>query len=251
MGISAEAMRKLVREKMMELKFNIDKDPKFKAMFEKNFELAYADDGLNIKVLSNYKSTIPEKYRNLIYDHFEGPYTNKISKSFTFFSSDIEDKTDDYLFEYLKNNCETHLQNFQNVDNEINQYLGLLRVGYTLSTCWGRCQCVRLIPGKIEEYLKYVNEYYPVKDSEKYRDKIISTFAEYAKRNNIETIEYNNPAVEVELPHIFNEEYEKREERERKNKECSQIISEITRKMNDGYNIYNKVEVFTNENQAG
>ena len=61
MGISAEAMRKLVREKMMELKFNIDKDPKFKAMFEKNFELAYADDGLNIKVLSNYKSTIPEK----------------------------------------------------------------------------------------------------------------------------------------------------------------------------------------------
>lgn len=251
MGISAEAMRKLVKDKMFELKIRIDKDPKFKVMFEKNFELAYADDGLNIKVLSNYKSTIPEKYRNLIYDHFEGSYTNKISKSFTFFSSDIEDKTDDYLFEYLKNNCETHLQNFQNVDNEINQYLGLLRVGYTLSICWGRCQSVRLIPGKIEEYLKYVNEYYPVKDSEKYRDKIISTFAEYAKRNNIETIEYNNPAVEVELPHIFNEEYEKREERERKNKECSQIISEITRKMNDNYNVYNKVEVFTNENQAG
>ena len=77
------------------------------------------------------------------------------------------------------------------------------------------------------------------------------TFAEYAKRNNIETIEYNNPAVEVELPHIFNEEYEKREERSRKNKECSQIISEITRKMNGDYNTYDKIKVFTNENQAG
>ena len=49
----------------------------------------------------------------------------------------------------------------------------------------------------------------------------------------IETIEYDNPVVEVERPHIFNEEYEKEEERTRKNKECSQVISEITRKMND------------------
>ena len=240
MGISAEAMRKLVREKMMELKYNIDKDPKFKVLFEKNFELAYTDDGLNIKVLSNYKSAIPEKYRNLIYDHFEGSYANKISSGFKFFSSDIEDQTDDYLFEYLKDKCERHLKNLQSVDNEISQYLSLLGKGYILSTCCGRCQCVRLIPEQIEEYLKLVNEYYPVKDSEKYRDKIIFTFAEYAKRNNIETIEYNNPAVEVELPHIFNEEYEKREERIRKNKECRQIISEITRKMNDSSNIYNK-----------
>ena len=251
MGISVEEKKKLVKDKMYELKIRIEKDPKFKELFVKNFELAYDDDGLNIKVLSNYKSTIPEKYRNLIYDHFEGPYTNKISKSFKFFSSDIESKTSDYLFEYLKNNCEMNLENFQRVDSEISQYLSLLGQGYTLSTCWGRCQCVRLIPGKIEEYLKYVNEYYPVKDSEKYRDKIISTFAEYAKKNNIETIEYNTPACEVELPHIFNEEYEKREERDRKNKECSQIISEITRKMNDSYNTYDKIEVFTNENQAG
>lgn len=107
------------------------------------------------------------------------------------------------------------------------------------------------MPGQIEDYLKYVNEYYHIKDSEKYRDKIISTFAEYVKRNNIETIEYDNPAVEVELPHIFNEEYEKEEERTRKNKECSQIISEITRKMNGSYTIYNKVNVFANENQVG
>ena len=251
MGISAETMKKLVNDKMFDLKIRIDKDLKFKEIFYKNFELAYDDDGLNIKVLSNYKSTIPEKYRNLIYDHFDGPYTNKISKGFKFFSSDIEDKTSDYLFEYLKDKCERQLQNCQSVDSEISQYLSLLGQGYTLSTCWGRCQSIRLIPGKIEEYLKYVNDYYPVKDSEKYRDKIISTFAEYAKRNNIETIEYNNPAVEVELPHIFNEEYEKREERDRKNKECSQIISEITRKMNGSYNTYDKIEVFTNENQAG
>ena len=251
MGISAEEMRKLVKDRMFELKIHVDKELEFKTMFEKNFELAYADDGLNIKVLSNYKSTIPEKYRNLIYDRVEGSYINNISKGFKFFSSDIEDKTDDYLFEYLKDKCERCLDDFQNVDNEINQYLGLLRVGYTLSTCWGSCQCVRLIPGQIEEYLKYVNEYYPVKDSEKYRDKIISTFAEYAKRNNIETIEYDNPAVEVELPHIFNEEYEKEEERERKNKECSQVISEITRKINDSYTIYDKVDVFANENQVG
>ena len=251
MGISAEAMKKLVNDKMFDLKIRIDKDLKFKEIFYKNFELAYDDDGLNIKVLSNYKSTIPKKYRNLIYDHFDGPYTNKISKSFKFFSSDIEDKTSDYLFEYLKSTCERYLDNFQNADNEISQYLSLLGQGYSLATCWGRCQSVRLIPGKIEEYLKYVNEYYPVKDSEKYRDKIISTFAEYAKKNNIETIEYNTPACEVELPHIFNEEYEKREERARKNKECSQIISEITRKMHDSYNTYDKIEVFTNENQAG
>ena len=251
MGISAETMKKLVNDKMFELKIRIDKDPKFKALFEKNFELAYDDDGLNIKVLSNYKSTIPEKYRNLIYDHFEGSYTNKISQGFRFFSGDIEDKTADYLFEYLKDKCERQLHNFQSVDSEISQYLSLLGQDYTLATCWGRCQSVRLIPGKIEEYLKYVNEYYPVKDSEKYRDKIISTFADYAKRNNIETIEYNNPAVEVELPHIFNEEYEKREERNRKNKECSQIISEITRKMHGDYNRYDEIKVFTNENQAG
>ena len=77
MGISVEAMRKLVREKMMELKYNINKDPKFKVLFEKNFELAYTDDGLNIKVLSNYKSTIPEKYRNLIYDRVEGSYIKR------------------------------------------------------------------------------------------------------------------------------------------------------------------------------
>ena len=240
MGISAEEMRKLVKDRMFELKIHVDKELEFKTMFEKNFELAYTDDGLNIKVLSNYKSTIPEKYRSMIYDHFEGPYTNKISESFKFFSSDIEDQTDDYLFEYLKDKCERHLKNLQSVDNEISQYLSLLGKGYILSTCFGSCQCVRLIPEQIEEYLKLVNEYYPVKDSEKYRDKIISTFAEYAKRNNIETIEYNNPAVEVELPHIFNEEYEKEEERTRKNKECSQIISEITRKMNDSSNIYNK-----------
>lgn len=251
MGISAEEMRKLVREKMMELKYNIDKDPKFKVLFEKNFELAYADDGLNIKVLSNYKSTIPEKYRNLIYDRVEGSYINNISKGFKFFSSDIEDKTDDYLFEYLKDKCERCLDDFQNIDNEISQYLSLLGKGYIFFTCSGRCRWIRLMPGQIEDYLKYANEYYPIKDSEKYRDKIISTFAEYAKRNNIETIEYDNPAVEVELPHIFNEEYEKEEERTRKNKECSQIISEITRKMNDSYTIYNKVEVFTNENQVG
>lgn len=237
MGISADAMKKLVNDKMYELKIRIDKDPKFKVLFEKNFELAYDDDGLNIKVLSNYKSTIPEKYRNQIYDHFEGLYSNKISTGFKFFSSDIEDKTNDYLFEYLKNNCERHVENFQSVDSEISQYFGLLSQGYTLITCWGRCQSVRLMPGKIEEYLECVNQYYPVKDSEKYRDKIISTFAEYAKRNNIETIEYNIPACDVELPHIFNEEYEKREERSRRNKECSQIISEITRKMNGCYNI--------------
>lgn len=236
MSISAEAMKKHVKDVMHVLKFRIDKDSEFKELFEKNFELAYDDDGLNIKVLSNYKSTIPEKYRNLIYDHFDGIYTDKISKSFKFFSYDIEDKTNDYLFEYLKDNCERNLQIFQSVDSEISQYLSLLGKGYILSTCWGSCQCVRLIPGQIEEYLKYVNEYYPVKDSEKYRDKVISTFAEYAKRNNIETIEYNNPACEVELPHIFNEEYEKREERIRKNKECSQIINEITKKMNDESN---------------
>lgn len=232
MGISKEATRILVSDKLAKLKINIAKNPKFKTLFEKNFELAYDDDELNIKVLSNYKSTIPEKYRNLIYDHFEGTYTNKISNGFKFFSTDIENKTDDYLFEYLKDKCEKHLQNLQSVDNEISQYLSLLGQGYILSICWGKCQCVRLMPGQIEEYLNLVNEYYPVKDSEKYRDKIISTFAEYAKRNNIETIEYNNPACEVELPHIFNEEYERREERKRKNKECSQIISEITRKMN-------------------
>lgn len=248
MGISAEAMKKHVKDVMLGLKIRIYKDPEFKALFEKNFELAYDDDGLNIKILSNYKSTIPEKYRNLIYDHFEGPYTNKISKSFKFFSYDIEDKSTDYLFEFLKDNCERDLKNLQSVDNELSQYLSLLGKGYILSTCWGRCQCVRLTPGQIEEYLKYVNEYYPVKDSEKYRDKIISTFAEYAKRNNIETIEYNTPACDVELPDIFNEEYEKREERNRKNKECSKIISEITRKMHGDYNNYNEIKVFTNEN---
>ena len=78
MGISAETMKKLVKDKMFDLKIRIDKDPKFKELFVKNFELAYDDDGLNIKVLSNYKSTIPEKYRNQIYDHFEGLYSNKI-----------------------------------------------------------------------------------------------------------------------------------------------------------------------------
>ena len=140
-SIFAIAMKKIVNDKMFDLKIRIDKDPKFKALFEKNFELAYVDDGLNIQVLSNYKSTIPEKYRNLIYDHFDGPYTNKISKGFRFFSSDIEDKTSDYLFEYLKNNCEMNLENFQHVDSEISQYLSLLGQGYTLSTCWGRCQC--------------------------------------------------------------------------------------------------------------
>lgn len=251
MGISAEEMRKLVKDRMFELKIHVDKELEFKTMFEKNFELAYADDGLNIKVLSNYKSTIPEKYRNLIYDCVEGSYINNISKGFKFFSSDIEDKTDDYLFEYLKDKCERCLDDFQNIDNEISQYLSLLGKGYIFFTCSGRCRWIRLMPGQIEDYLKYVNEYYYIKDSEKYRDKIISTFAEYVKRNNIETIEYDNPAVEVELPHIFNEEYEKEEERTRKNKECSQIISEITRKMNDSYTIYNKVEVFTNENQVG
>lgn len=129
-------MRKLVREKMLKLKINLDKDPEFRIIFEKNFELVYDVDETNIKVLCKYKSSIPKEYLNNIYDNY------------------------------------------------------------------------------------------------KYRDKIISTFADYAKRNNIETIEYNSPACDVELPYIFNEEYEKREERARKNKECSQIISEITRKMN-------------------
>ena len=55
MGISAEEMRKLVKDRMFELKIHVDKELEFKTMFEKNFELAYADDGLNIKVLSNYK----------------------------------------------------------------------------------------------------------------------------------------------------------------------------------------------------
>lgn len=116
-------MRKLVKNRMFELKIHVDKELEFKTMFEKNFELAYADDGLNIKVLSNYKSTIPEKYRNLIYDRVEGSYINNISKGFKFFSSDIEDKTDDYLFEYLKDKCERCLDDFQNIDNEISQYL--------------------------------------------------------------------------------------------------------------------------------
>ena len=125
MGISAEEMRKLVKDRMFELKIHVDKELEFKTMFEKNFELAYADDGLNIKVLSNYKWTIPEKYRNLIYDRVEGSYINNISKGFKFFSSDIEDKTDDYLFEYLKDKCERCLDDFQNIDNEISQYLSL------------------------------------------------------------------------------------------------------------------------------
>ena len=86
MGISAEEMRKLVKDRMFELKIHVDKELEFKTMFEKNFELTYADDGLNIKVLSNYKSTIPEKYRNLIYDRVEGSYINNISKGFKFFS---------------------------------------------------------------------------------------------------------------------------------------------------------------------
>ena len=38
MGISAEAMKKLVKDKMFDLKIRIDKDPKFKALFENNFE---------------------------------------------------------------------------------------------------------------------------------------------------------------------------------------------------------------------
>lgn len=251
MGISIEAMKKLVREKMLKLKINIDKDPEFRIIFEKNFELAYDVDETNIKVLCKYKSSISKEYLNNVYDNYAGSYSNKISDSFRFFSSDLESKTDDYLYEYLKENCEKRLTMFQNLEAEINQYIELLKNGYSIFINWDKCQCIRLIPGKIEEYLKLVNEYYPVKDSEKYRDKIISTFADYAKRNNIETIEYNSPACDVELPYIFNEEYEKREERDRKNKECSQIISEITRKMNDSYNTYDKIEVFTNENQAG
>ena len=79
-------------------------------------------------------STIPEKYRNLIYDCVEGSYINNISKGFKFFSSDIEDKTDDYLFEYLKDKCERCLDDFQNIDNEISQYLSLLGKGYIFFT---------------------------------------------------------------------------------------------------------------------
>ena len=54
MGISAEEMRKLVREKMMKLKYNIDKDPKFKVLFEKNFDIVYDE------YLTRLGNTFPE-----------------------------------------------------------------------------------------------------------------------------------------------------------------------------------------------
>jgi hypothetical protein len=231
MGVKIKNVEQIAAQKQTMLTNRMHDDFEFMKLFDEYFVLDFTDDGNSVSVKCKFKSKVPEEYMDRVADHLDGLYEKKLAKGFDFWSSDLKEKTDDELYRILKERCEQLLQRYTRCDSDVCQYIGLLREGFYLITCFDECQYVNLSPGDMESYMKLVEEYYPVRDLEKYRKYIIERFAKCAKENNLAKIEYNSPVCYVELPHIFNKNYDAMELRARRNEECGKVISEIKEAM--------------------
>ena len=226
-SITKEEMSKIVNEKFKMLVERIDKDFLFNKFFTQYFTLEIQGDNSNIIAPCKYKTIVPEKYLNHITDHFQQSYLKKMAKPFEFWAPDLHDKTDDEIYNLLKDGCQNIINHRRELDNTVMHYKELLDKGYCLGTCWSDCNSVKLTPGQVDEYLNLIFKNFVVKDQAEYKKSIISEFANYVKKNNIERIEYDTPVCLVNLPHVFNERYDRTQERRRKNQECSKIINAI------------------------
>ena len=97
-------MSKIVNEKFKMLVERIDKDFLFNKFFTQYFTLEIQGDNSNIIAPCKYKTIVPEKYLNHITDHFQQSYLKKMAKPFEFWAPDLHDKTDDEIYNLLKEN---------------------------------------------------------------------------------------------------------------------------------------------------
>lgn len=203
-----------------------DKYPKEKEWFYSYFQFKQ-DLGTHAVVwYSTMTSKVPKEYYNQISSYFEPSY-DKIFHAHGYVSAtDFKEKPMGQIFEKLLSDVKLAAKNLTKLDEEVLQYTGLLKLGYKLRTGYDTCQAVVLAPCDIDKYIGVIKDNYMIVDIDAYRKEIINKFATYCKENGLELI-YNFPHVEVMLPHIFNDMYQKNQKLIENNERYSVVIGEI------------------------
>lgn len=212
----------------------IKKDQAYSAWFFNNFSIAVDLKEKEVQVSCKYETKVPEQYIPLISTFYEPNYRKVISKPFTVYWYDAKTVNEQIkvMFNSIKKFTETKMAEVKKMDDSVLQYIGLLKLGYHLRIICYECTSIFLYPYEIDDYLKVIEEYYPVKDITQYRKDIIEQFANEAKKYN-HPVEYNYPRVEIPVPHRFNEYYEKNVIKIQNNQKYSAIIAEITAAMKE------------------
>ena len=134
------------------------------------------------------------------------------------------------IFEKLLSDVKLAAKNLTKLDEEVLQYTGLLKLGYKLRTGYDTCQAVVLSPCDIDKYIDIIKDNYMIVDIDAYRKEIINKFATYCKEKELE-LTYNFPHVEIMLPHVFNDMYQKNQKLIENNERYSVVLGEIKNAM--------------------
>lgn len=204
----------------------VEKYPKEKEWFYNRFQFKQ-DLGMHAVVwYSTMTSKVPKEYYNQISSYFEHSYDKIFSVRGYISASDFKEKPMGQIFEKLISDARLAEKNLIKLDNEVLQYTGLLKLGYKLRTGYDTCQAVLLAPCDIDKYIGVIKDNYMIVDADAYRKEIINKFATYCKEKEV-GLEYNFPHVEVMLPHIFNDMYQKNQKLIENNERYAAVLGEI------------------------
>lgn len=217
---------KMTNDLLNGLIWMVDKYPEDKDWFCSYFQLK-ADLGMHAVVwYSTMPSKVPKEYYNQISSYFEPTYAKIFHAHGYVSATDFKEKPMNQIFEKLLSDAKLAAKNLTKLDEEVLQYTGLLKLGYKLRTGYDTCQAVVLAPCDIDKYIGVIKDNYMIVDIDAYRKEIINKFATYCKEKEVE-LKYNFPHVEVMLPHVFNDMYQKNQKLIENNERYSVVLGEI------------------------
>ena len=221
---------KMTRDLLNGLIWVVDKYPEEKEWFYSHFQFK-EDLGMHAVVwYSTMTSKVPKEYYNQISSYFAPTYDKIFHEHGYISATDFKEKPMGQIFEKLLSDVKLAAKNLTKLDEEVLQYTGLLKLGYKLRTGYDTCQAVVLAPCDIDKYIDVIKDNYMIVDIDAYRKEIINKFATYCKEKEVE-LKYNFPHVEIMLPHVFNDIYQKNQKLIENNERYSVVLGEIKNAM--------------------
>lgn len=203
-----------------------DKYPKEKEWFYNHFQFKQDLRMHAVVWYSTMTSRVPKEYYSQISSYFKHSYDKIFSAHGYISATDFKEKPISQIFEKLLSDTRLAEKNLTKLDDEVLQYTGLLKLGYKLRTGYDTCQAVLLAPCDIDKYIGVIKDNYMIVDADAYRKEIINKFATYCKEKEVGLI-YNFPHVEVMLPHVFNDTFQKNQKLIENNERYSAVLGEI------------------------
>lgn len=204
----------------------VDKCPEEKEWFYNHFKFKQDLSNHTVVWYSIIPSKVPKEYYNQISSYFERSYDKIFSAHDYISATDFKEKSIDQIFEKLLGDAKLAVKNLTKLDEEVLQYTGLLKLGYNLRTGYNTCQAVVLAPCDIDKYIDIIKDNYMIVNIDAYRKEIINKFATYCKERKLE-LKYNFPHIEIMLPHVFNDIYQKNQKLIENNERYSAVLGEI------------------------